>query len=57
MRAQLVTCESVGEFLEAIDTFYERYKRGRLPDSAYIFAAEPEEEIEWSCDRAAIACA
>lgn len=58
LRAQLVTCESVGEFLEAIDTFYERYKRGRLPDSAYIFAAEPEEEeIEWSCDRAAVACA
>ncbi|MCS7055501.1 MAG: tRNA dihydrouridine synthase DusB [Thermoflexales bacterium] len=56
LRAQLVTCESVGAFHDLVDDFRRRYEQGMLPDDAYE-AAAPEEEGEWSCDRAAVACA
>ena len=56
LRAQLVTCESVEGFHQLVDDFQWRYRQGLLPDEAY---SEPagEEETEWSCDRATIACA
>ncbi|MCS6848349.1 MAG: tRNA dihydrouridine synthase DusB [Anaerolineae bacterium] len=57
LRAQLVTCESVGAFHDLVDDFQRRYQQGLLPDSAYEPMPAPEEETEWSCDRAAVACA
>jgi hypothetical protein len=56
LRAQLVTCESVERFHQLVDDFQQRYQQGQLPDEAYSAPAD-EEDIEWSCDRAAIACA
>lgn len=57
LRAQLVTCDSVGAFHERVDEFQRRYEQGTLPNEAYETAPAPEEEVEWSCDRAAVACA
>ncbi|MFN4294779.1 MAG: tRNA dihydrouridine synthase DusB [Thermoflexales bacterium] len=57
LRAQLVTCDSVGAFHERVDEFRRRYEQGILPDEAYGTIPAPEEEGEWSCDRAAVACA
>ncbi|BCX02538.1 MAG: tRNA-dihydrouridine synthase [Candidatus Roseilinea sp.] len=57
LRAQLVTCESVGAFHDLVDDFQRRYRQGLLPDSAYDVTPVQDEEAEWSCDRAAIACA
>lgn len=57
LRAQLVTCDSIGAFHERVDEFQRRYEQGTLPNEAYEIAPAPEEEVEWSCDRAAVACA
>ncbi len=57
LRAQLVTCDSVGAFHERVDEFQRRYEQGTLPNEAYETVPAPEEEIEWSCDRATVACA
>ncbi len=57
LRAQLVTCDSVGAFHERVDEFQRRYEQGILPDEVYETVPAPEEEVEWSCDRAAVACA
>ncbi len=57
LRAQLVTCDSVGAFHERVDEFQRRYEQGTLPNEAYETVPAPEEEVEWSCDRATVACA
>ncbi len=55
LRAQLVTCESVSAFHDLVDAFQQRYRSGLLPDASYTPVEEPA--LEWSCDRAAVACA
>jgi nifR3 family TIM-barrel protein len=58
LREQIVTCESVARFDDIIGDFQERYSRGLVtltPVRSDLFSIEPEQE--WSCDRAATACA
>jgi len=58
LRNQLVTCESVTEFHELVGDFQRRYEQGLLtltPHPSPLPEAEGVEE--WSCDRAAVACA
>jgi len=58
LRARLVTCDSVSEFHHLVDDFQHRYQQGALPDDAYAdHEPPPEEDSEWSCERAALACA
>ncbi len=54
LRQQLVTCESVSAFHDHLNTFYERYQKGLLPECEFT-PTPPEEEEAWSCDRAATA--
>ena len=64
LREKLVTCESVAAFHDAVGDFQERYKQGLLPNPVPVLelTAVPANgsgaiEEDWSCDRAATACA
>lgn len=62
LRHRLVTCDSVAEFHDIIGDFQRRMHEGRLPtfDEASTDLepiADADTDAEWSCDRAAVACA